>query len=187
MRLLTTISIASLVVSIAAVVFVLGLYAELNQSEIKVSLAKDKIPQARTQTFQSPECHLLSKYMTTSLTDRSSDQFTSVWIAEDCNKEFKVDNPKRNIKNKSQLRLSQVENLIESYNQSADGKRFEKCLWMPVDSGSRFSVRADRIEYKPEENRWHIQATGGSCKGIESFSVDDQTGEVSYLGSSLDK
>ena len=71
MRLLTTISIASLVVSIAAVVFVLGLYAELNQSEIKVSLAKDKIPQARTQTFQSPQCHLLSKYMTTSLTDLS--------------------------------------------------------------------------------------------------------------------
>ena len=58
MRLLTAISIASLVVSIAAVVFVLGLYAELNQSEIKVSLAKDKITQARTQTFQSPECHL---------------------------------------------------------------------------------------------------------------------------------
>ena len=33
MRLLTAISIASLVVSIAAVVFVLGLYAELEKSE----------------------------------------------------------------------------------------------------------------------------------------------------------
>ena len=38
MRLLTAISVASLVVSIAAVVFVLGLYAELEKSEAEVPL-----------------------------------------------------------------------------------------------------------------------------------------------------
>ena len=34
---------------------------------------------------------------------------------------------------------------------------------------------------------WLIEMTGESSRGIEYFSVDDVTGEVSYIGSSLYK
>ena len=49
MRLLTAISIASLIVSIAAVVFVLGLYAELEKSEPNTPLVKKEHTQELTE------------------------------------------------------------------------------------------------------------------------------------------
>jgi len=56
MRLLTAISIVSLVVSIAAVVFVLGLYEELEKSEAPVAnlTEKEAIAIARSSTKGYP-------------------------------------------------------------------------------------------------------------------------------------
>ena len=59
MRLLTAISIVSLVVSIAAVVFVLGLYEELEKSEAPVAnlTEKEAIAIARSSTKDTPVTH----------------------------------------------------------------------------------------------------------------------------------
>ena len=191
MKLLIGISITSLVLTIVALVFVLGLYEEIEDLKTEVAIDRDRTTRMsrqakRPNNIESPECQVLAKYMASSLTVDAGRYFANAWSQADCKEEFNVDKPELDLEAKAQLRESQVDDLIESYNQTSAGKQFENCLWRHTNY-SRFNTRAVKIEYNSEERIWNVEATGGSCKGIEYFTVDDVTGEVSYLGSSLNK
>ena len=85
MRLLTAISIASLVVSIAAVVFVLGLYAELEKSEPDTPLVKKEHTQELTETMVRSliRNHAKEFIKSAGITDENKNdgRMTEVWEA----------------------------------------------------------------------------------------------------------
>ena len=41
--------------------------------------------------------------------------------------------------------------------------------------------------FEREGDWWVVEVTGPSCRGIETWMIMDDTAEVAYLGSSLDK
>ena len=183
MRLLTAISIASLVVSIAAVVFVLGLYAELEKSESleSASTANSK----ENSKVQSSGCELLAQYIRDAESDEGAQAFQNAWYNSECGYEFqkmKITGADWGLANLSE---SQSADLLESYKNSPDREIHAYCLGHRMIPGLR---RLGMVgEYQPQQKTWRIEVTGGSCRGIEYFSIDDITGEVSYVGSSLDK
>ena len=183
MRLLTAISTAALVVSIAAVVLVLGLYAELDKSESleSESTAKSK----ENPKVQSSDCELLAQYIRDAESDDGARLFESAWYKSECGYEFrkmKITGADSGLAN---LTKSQLDDLLVSYKASPDGEIHRYCLGHSMIPGLR---RLGMVgEYQPQQKTWRIEVTGGSCKGIEYFSIDDITGEVSHVGSSLDK
>ena len=187
MRLLTALTITCLAVSITALVLVLGLYGELDKTKTKDTLLKDKTTQIIPHNVQSPRCQALSEYIASSLTDAASERFSRAWLDAGCDEEFEIDELLLDIESKANLVRSQVDNLLRSYSKSFDEGENKDCLWHRETWQSRNYLNPRITTYEPTEERWLINITGNSCKGIESFSVNDVNGEVSYLGSSLDK
>ena len=52
-----------------------------------------------------------------------------------------------------------------------------------------FDGKYYKATYYPlsQNDYWIAEASGNNCRGIESWKIDDDTGTVTYLGSSLDK
>ena len=186
MRLLTGISIASLVVSIAAVVFVLGLYAELEKSESLESLESASTANSKENPkVQSSGCELLAQYIRDAESDEGAQTFKNAWYNSMCGYEFQTMKITGADSGLANLTESQWGDLLESYKNSPDGEIHAYCLGQSMIPGlRRFGMVG---EYQPQQKTWRIEVTGGSCRGIEYFSIDDITGEVSYVGSSLDK
>ena len=187
MRLLTALTTACLAVSIAALAVVLGLYTELDKTKTKDAVPKDRATQIIPHNVQSPRCQALSKYMASSLTDVASERFSRAWLDASCDEEFEIDELLLDIESKANLVRSQVDNLLRSYSKSFDEGENKNCLWHRRSNTSDRILRPRITAYIPDEERWLITVTGDDCNGIESFSVNDITGEVTYQGSSLDK
>ena len=97
MRLLTVISITSLVLTIAVIGFLLVLFGEIENLKTEDPQFRDKpakmlppLPPLPPKV-QSHKCQVLSHYLASSLTEKASQYFGSAWSIADCNKEFKAD------------------------------------------------------------------------------------------------
>ena len=185
MKLLTGISITCLVLTIAALVFVLGLYEEIENLKTEDPKLRDKPAKMLPPKVQSNKCQVLSHHLASSMTEKASQYFGGAWGEAGCDEEFESDELVLDIERKANLVRTQVDELLSSYSQSS--VRHKDCLWHRETWQSRNYLNPRITTYEPTEERWLINITGNSCKGIESFSVNDVNGEVSYLGSSLDK
>ena len=49
-------------------------------------------------------------------------------------------------------------------------------------NGTHMSNRMQEFKksFDPKKKEWEIQATGRGCDGIESFFIDDNTGDITY-------
>ena len=76
--------------------------------------------------------------------------------------------------------------VFQSYGNSPEAKEHYSCV---TNASSKISRRDDSVKvyYRPTTDTWLIEATDRFCKGIVKFEVEDNTGKVTYLGSSLDK
>ena len=187
MKLLTAISITSLVLTIAVIGFLVVLFGEIENLKTEDPQFRDKPAQMLPPKVQSHRCQVLSHYMVSSLTNDASRYFANTWRDANCDEEFEGDEHLLDIESKANLVRSQVDELLYSYTDSSDARRFKDCLWWYKEYTESNILRSRITTYEPTEGRWRIDFTGDSCKGIASFSVNDLTGEVSYLGSSLDK
>ena len=160
MRLLTGISIASLVVSIAAVVFVLGLYAELEKSE-------PETPKEHTQE--------LNETMVTSIiTDHIQELIKSAGITED-NVDEKIETLKAlpgywcfwherlKVPIPSALPRFKQETLTYSNYPLV----MEPHDWLTYN-------------YVKEYDVWLATSYVRACEELTTWAIDDNTGEVTY-------
>ncbi len=94
MRLLTAISITSLVLTIAVIGFLIVLFGEIENLKTGDPQFRNKpakmIPPLPPKV-QSHKCQVLSHYLASSLTEKASQYFGSAWSIADCNKEFNAD------------------------------------------------------------------------------------------------
>ena len=80
--------------------------------------------------------------------------------------------------------------LLTSYKTTPEGKRHADCL-RQINVNSNTSTITARYHQGPFQglfgDSWIIEVTGNACRAIETWHIDDETGEVTYGGSSLDK
>ena len=91
MKLLTAISITSLVLTIAVIGFLVVLFGEIENLKTEDPQFRDKPAQMLPPKVQSHKCQVLSHYLASSLTEKASQYFGSAWSIADCNKEFNAD------------------------------------------------------------------------------------------------
>ena len=166
MRLLTAISIASLVVSIAAVVFVLGLYAELEKSE-------PETPKEHTQE--------LNETMVTSIiTDHIQELIKSAGITED-NVDEKIetlkalpgywcfwhDRPYIPIEMARPIPSARQSLKQETLTYSNYPLVMEPHDWLTYN-------------YVKEYDVWLATSYVMACGELTTWAIDDNTGEVTY-------
>ena len=168
MRLLTAISIASLVVSIAAVVFVLGLYAELEKSE-------PETPKVHTQELnESMVDRLISEHVV--------ELIKSAGITEDnvgekietlralpgywCFWHETVRQPEEvaRLKDPTPSERQRFKQETLTYNTYP-----QMLTWDLVTSN-----------YVKEYDVWLATAYGFDCEEVTTWAIDDNTGEVTY-------
>ena len=167
MRLLTAISIASLVVSIAAVVFVLGLYAELKSTH---PMGHSKIG-ITVKEKSEPETPLVKKEHTQELNetlveevifDHAGELIESAGITEDNVHEMK---------------------------ETLEALPGHWCFWERhlVDGKPSIFVKSHgpshlmTYNYIKEDDVWLLTRYGFGCgKEVKTWTVDDNTGEITY-------
>jgi hypothetical protein len=152
MRLLTAISIASLVVSIAAVVFVLGLYAELDKSEPDTPLVKKEHTQELTALIVKIliNDHAKELIKSAGITDDNKDEMTEVWEA-----------------------LPAYRCLWQRFWNVADGEFTTSPV---VNEASDVMT----YNYIKQDDIWLVTAYYYNCKELTTWAIDDNTGEVTY-------
>ena len=166
MRLLTAISIASLVVSIAAVVFVLGLYAELKSTH---PMGHSKIG-ITVKEKSEPETPLVKKEHAQEL----NENIVGFMIWNHVRELLKS----AGITEANYLEKQEVYTGLPGYD----------CFW---EGGSRggAKVYAKVIDPSPimtynyvkEDDVWLLTSYGFGCgKEVKTWTVDDNTGEITY-------
>jgi len=153
MRLLTAISVASLVVSIAALVFVLGLYAELEKSE-------PETPKEHTQE--------LNQEMVGSLmNDHVAELIESAGITADNHNDADF-----------QVLLGYGcfwEKGWDGYHQK---QTYYPHVYGRFDNG--FNRPYVTFNYIKTYDIWMVTSSVTGCQGVETWVIDDNTGEVTY-------
>ncbi len=117
MKLLTGISITSLVLTIAALVFVLGLYEEIEDLKTEDPQLRDKPAKMLPPKVQSNKCQVLSHHLASSLTENASTYFGYAWESAGCDEEFESDQSLLDIEREANLVRTQVDELLSSYSQ----------------------------------------------------------------------
>ena len=153
MGLLTAISISSLVVSIAAVVFVLGLYEELEKSE-------SETPKVHTQELNETMVRSLMEHHVQELA-KAADLTERNWSGV------------------------QSEKKIEGY---AILPEFN-CLWTSwYDQSGEYNIvprvfapgELNTYNYNKTDDIWLATSSRQQCQGIKTWTIDDNTGEITY-------
>ena len=54
------------------------------------------------------------------------------------------------------------------------------CLTTDFSSHLHNRMQNFKKSFDPKKKEWEIQATGQNCDGIESFFIDDNTGDITY-------
>jgi hypothetical protein len=78
--------------------------------------------------------------------------------------------------------------MLASFRETPEGQKRKDCLWR-LSSGIMFDGKYYNATDYPlfEDDFWIAEVSGKICRGIESWKIDDTTGKVTYLRSSLDK
>ena len=152
MRLLTGISIASLVVSIAAVVFVLGLYAELDKSEPETPVVKKVHTQELTE-------FMVAKV----IEEHAAGLIKSAGITED-----------------SQYETNEVWESLPGFNCIWHRWIYDRSVTHIPDvreAGEDMTYNYDR-----QDDIWLVTTYDyyGNCEEVTTWAIDDNTGEVTY-------
>ena len=61
-------------------------------------------------------------------------------------------------------------------------------IWITVDGFEPHSIALNPdmvLRYTGRTGKWVGRLTGDRCKGLESWEIDDDTGAIKYLGSSI--
>jgi hypothetical protein len=170
MRLLTAISIASLVVSIAAVVFVLGLYAELKSTHpmghSKIGITVKEKSEPETPLVKKEHAQELNENIVGFMIwNHATELIASAGITE------------KNFEEKQEVYTG-----LPGY----------RCFWEDdFSSGSSkgAKVYAKVIDPSPimtynyvkEDDVWLLTSYGFGCgKEVKTWTVDDNTGEITY-------
>ena len=151
MRLLTAISIASLVVSIAAVVFVLGLYAELEKSE-------PETPKVHTQE--------LTAFMVNQVIHNHVEELIKSAGITDDNKTASAADEMNQWEALPAFRC-----IWQRY--YADGKS-------TTSPDVHEASDAVTYNYLKQDDIWLVTAYHPFCKEITTWAIDDNTGEITY-------
>ena len=153
MRLLTAISIVSLVVSIAAVVFVLGLYGELEKSEPETPLVKKVYTQELNESM-----------VTAIIRDHVRELITLAGITHD-----------------NKYEMLDVWDEIPGFN-CLWGRQLlgpDKPLDLTPDVyGTDFRVIS--YNYIKADDIWLATSVRFQCEELTTWAIDDNTGEVTY-------
>ena len=84
------------------------------------------------------------------------------------------------------LTLGMIQGLLERHSKvnAQDWTTLESgvvCLTTNFSSHIHNRMQDFKKSFDPKKKEWEIQATGGNCDGIESFFIDDNTGEITYV------
>ena len=151
MRLLTAISIVSLVVSIAAVVFVLGLYAELEESKPDTPLVKKVHTQELNETM-----------VTYIITDHILELIKLAGITED------------NINEKVET-LRALPGYWCFWHETLDEDLTYSTYPWVIEPNDGLTYN-----YIKEYDVWLATSYGTACGELTTWAIDDNTGEVTY-------
>ena len=153
MRLLTGISIASLVVSIAAVVFVLGLYAELEKSEPDTPLVKKEHTQELTETMVSMMIrdHAEKLIKAAGITNDNQNEMIEVW------------------ESLPGFRCFWERNWVVETQ--------EMTLYPNVYGPKVISISYNYIK---TDDIWLATSIFFGCEELTTWTIDDNTGEITY-------
>ena len=80
--------------------------------------------------------------------------------------------------------------LLASYAQTPEGKQHWECLVYAYTNHAGANETKTLYFHSTSlfaRDYWSVEVTGPSCKGIQTWYIDDDTGKVTYQGSSLDK
>ena len=172
MRLLTAISIASLVVSIAAVVFVLGLYAELDKSEPDTSLVKKEHTQELNETM-----------VTSIITDHIQELIKSAGITED-----NVDEKIETLKALPGYwcfwheRLNPLMEFARLKDPTPSERQRFKQETLTYSNYPLVMEPHDWLTYNyvKEYDVWLATSYVMACEELTTWTIDDNTGEITY-------
>jgi len=83
------------------------------------------------------------------------------------------------------LTLDMIQGLLERYYEVNRTTLESGVVCLTADFSWNGTYMSNRMQdfkksFDPKKKEWEIQATGRGCDGIESFFIDDNTGDIIY-------